>query len=176
MSETNALRDDRAGLTEEAAKAYEEALIGAPTIEDLLNLAVLYWQATDPGMASGGKLSPGFFELAAQRFPELLAVASSRYPTSTEVRFWSQYIAWADYGEALDIEACRRLLREDPKVLVPAMHIFALSQGREGRPEAEELLRQCREAGTSRARYVASVIEGVMKRVEFQSRQDPDRE
>ena len=48
------------------------------------------------------------------------------------------------------------------------MHVFALSRGERARPEAEELLRQCREEGTLRARYIASVIEGVMKCVEFQ--------
>lgn len=160
---------ERSGLIEEAARAYEEAMRGGETtIDALLNLAVLYWQATDPGMASAAvPLSAGFFERAARRCPDLLAEASDRYPGSAEVRFWTRYIAWAERGEVLGPESCRQWLREEPEVLEPAMHLFALTDGVEGRPEAERLLRRSREAGTFRGRYVASVIEAVLKRLEF---------
>jgi hypothetical protein len=72
---------------------------------------------------------------------------------------------WADLNEPFDIEDCRQLLREEPMELVPAMHVFALSQGKEAAAEAVDLLRSCRATGTTGARYVASVIEAVMKRV-----------
>jgi len=56
------------------------------------------------------------------------------------------------------------MLRDDPESLVPAMHVFAVSQGKEAKVEALEILRRCREDGTTRGRYVASVIEGVLRR------------
>lgn len=169
MTDSNASRLDRAGRTEEAARAYESAITrGEATVGDLLSLAVLYWQSTDPGVAAAESFGTDFFEQAGRRFPELLAEASRRDPVSTEVRFWRQYIAWAESGAEFGLEASQGLLREDPTVLEPARHVFALSRGERARPEAEELLRHCREEGTVRARYIASVIEGVMKRVEFQ--------
>lgn len=129
-----------------------------------MNLALLYWQATDPGMAAGKKLAPEFFAKAGSRLPKLLDEAKRRFPASTEARFWAKYIAWADLGEPLDTDECRRLLREDPTTLIPAMRLFATSQGKEAEAEAHELLRRCREDGTTGARYVVSVLEAVMKR------------
>jgi hypothetical protein len=166
MKLQDAVAADRKGELQLAAARYEEMLAaGEASLEVLLNLAVLYWQATDTGMAAAKKLSPDFLATAGRRFPELLAEAQRRFPTSTEPRFWRRYIAWADLGEPIGGDECRELLREDPAALVPAMHIFAASQGKEAEAEALELLRQCQEDGTTRARYVASVIQGVLKRV-----------
>jgi hypothetical protein len=160
-----ALAADRAGEIESAAALYEEVVAtGHSSLRVLLNLALLYWQATDPGMAAAKKLTPGFLATAGRRIPELLAEAQRRFPKSTEVRFWRLYIAWADLGEPLDSEECRRLLREDPAALAPAMHLSAAHEGHEAMAEAQELLRRCREDGTTGARYVVSVIEGVLKR------------
>jgi hypothetical protein len=165
MTLQDAVAADRKGELQLAAAGYEEVLAGGEaSLEVLLNLAVLYWQATDTGMAAAKKLSPDFLATAGQRFPELLAEAQRRYPASTEPRFWRRYIAWADLGEPFGGDECRELLREDPGALVPAMHLFAASQGKEGEAEALELLRRCQQHGTMRARYVASVIQGVLKR------------
>lgn len=165
MSLECALAADRAGLIEPASIEYEHALAaGDRSLTVLLNLALLYWQATDPGLAAGKNLAPVFFATAGQRFPELLNEAEQRFQDSTAARFWKRYIAWADLGEPLDGNECRRLLEEDPGTLVPAMWIFADSAGREAQAEAHELLRQCRQDGTTGARYVVSVIEGVMNR------------
>lgn len=165
MSVDDALSADRAGDLMGAASRYEELLAGgAATPDTLLNLAVLYWQATDPGMAAAQKLPPEFLAKAGERFPELLAEAEHRFPGRTEPRFWRRYIAWADLGEPLDGGECLELLREDPGSLVPAMHVFAVSQGKESEPEARELLQRCHADGTTRSRYMASVIEGVIRR------------
>ncbi len=165
MSLFKALAADRAGDIESAAAQYEELLkANDGSLQTLLNLAVLYWQATDFGLATAMNLSPGFMAVAGRRIPQLLAEAQRRFPESTEARFWKQYIAWADLGEQLNDEECRHLLREDPTALIPAMHLFAISCGSEAGAEASEVLRQCYRDGTTRARYVASVIEGVMKR------------
>ncbi len=166
MTLAEALEADRAGDLVGAARLYEEVLAesAAPPVEAFVNLAVLYWQSTDPGLAGAKKLSPDFFATAGRRFPELLAEAQRRFPTSTEPRFWSRYIAWADLGESFGSEECRELLYEDPSSLVPAMQIFAGSQGKEAEPEARELLHRAEAEGTTRARYVASVNRGVRKR------------
>jgi hypothetical protein len=165
MTLDDALRADRAGDLATAAAHYEELLArGDAQLETLVNLALLYWQATDPGMAAARKLPAGFFSHAAERFPKLLAEAERRFPTRTEPRFWRRYIAWADLGEPFGDEECLELLREDESSLVPAMCVFAGSEGRHAVGEARELLRQCRANPTTGARYVASVIEGVLKR------------
>jgi hypothetical protein len=164
MTLQDAVGADRKGELQLAAAGYEGVLAGGEaSLEVLLNLAVLYWQATDTGMAAAKKLNPDFLVTAGGRFPELLAEAQRRFPMSTEPRFWRRYIAWADLGEPFGGDECRELLREDPATLVPAMHLFAVSHGKEARAEALELLRRCNEDGTTRARYVASVIQGVLK-------------
>lgn len=165
MNLRDAVAADRTGDPPLAAARYEEMLAGGEaSLEVLVNLAVLYWQATDPGMAAGKKLSPDFLATAGRRIPELLAEAERRFPASTEPRFWRRYIAWAELDEPFSSDDCRDLLREDPAALVPAMVLFADSQGTEAEQQALELLRRCREDGTTRAQYVISVIEGVLKR------------
>jgi hypothetical protein len=164
MSFQEAIAADQRKDLQSAAAAYESVLAGGEgSLQALLNLAVLYWQATDIGLAAAKKLSPAFLATAGRRFPELLAEAHRRFPGSTEARFWQRYIAWADLGEPFSNDECRQLLREDPATLVPAMHLFAISQGKEAEAEASALLRQCRKEETTRARYVVSVIESVMK-------------
>lgn len=56
------------------------------------------------------------------------------------------------------------MLHEDPDSLVASMHVFAVSEGRSHRGEALRLLEDCKTHGTVRANYIASVIEGVLKR------------
>lgn len=165
MSLPEALAADRTGEIESAAAQYEKLLAaGDSSLLVQLNLVLLYWQATDIGLASAKKLSPDFLATAGRRFPQWLEEARRLFPESTEVRFWKQYIAWADLGENLESDYRRQLLREDPATLAPSMHLFATSRGNEAQAEAHELLRQCRDDGTTRARYVVSVLEGVMKR------------
>lgn len=165
MTSDDAVSADRAGQLRVAASRYEELLAsGVAPLETLLNLAVLYWQATDPGTAASQRLPPEFLATAGRRFPELLEEAERRFPMSSEARFWRRYIAWADLGETFGAEECLELLREDPASLVPALHAFAVSQGQEAEAEARELLQRCRAERTTRARYVASVVEGVLRR------------
>ena len=165
MSLSDAHAADRAGRVESAAARYEEVLAaGDHSLQVLLNLALLYWQATDTGLAAANNIGPDFLTRAGRRTPELLDEATQVYPGSTAARFWKRYIAWADLGEPLKVEECRQLLREDPAVLIPAMYVFVVSQGRDMKTEAHELLQRCHEDGTTGARYAVSVIEGVMRR------------
>lgn len=130
-----------------------------------MNLAVLYWQATDPGMAAAHRFDRAFLAKADRRCIELLDDACVRFAGHTEPRFWMRYIDWADLGEAFEAAECQRLLNEEPSCLVPAMHLFALSQGRQAEEPAMSLLARCRREGTTRASYIASVIEGVLHRL-----------
>ena len=159
-----AVAADRAGALVAAAAGYEAALAaGDATLELLVDLAVLYWQATDPGLAAAARLDRAWLARAAERFPALLAEAARRFPARSEPRFWQQYIAWADLGEPFDRAACRGLLDEDPSTLVPALYLFAASRGAEAADQAAALLAACRAEGTTRARYVAQVIESVQR-------------
>lgn len=165
MSLREAIVADRRGDLASAANQYEQARTqGRPTLQVLLDLAVLYWQTTDVGLAGEQELTPDFLATAATRFPTLLAEAQRRFPESTAPRFWQKYIAWADLGEPFAAHECLGLLREVPSELEPAMHAFAVSQATLAQAEAAMLLRECREAETTRSRYVTSVIEGVMRR------------
>jgi hypothetical protein len=129
------------------------------------NLAVLYWQATDFGLSTAKQLDPAFVTIASQRSHALLAEAAATFPGSTEVRFWGKYIEWASWGGNSPREdECRGLLLEDPTTLAPAMHVFAQSEGMRCEPEALQRLEQCREEATTRAGYIASVIEGALGR------------
>lgn len=165
MSLADAIRADREGRLEEAATLYEAALAaGESTLQGFLNLALLYWQATDYGLSTAKGLNPSFVAQAGQRFRELLSEGGKAYPQSTEIRFWLKYIPWADLGQEFPPEECRRLLLDDPSVLTPVLYLFNPSQGEEFRAEAIELLGRCREDGTIRAQYIASVLEGILKR------------
>ena len=120
MTLSEALEADRQGQIEQAATRYELLLSeGPPTLVVLLNLAVLYWQATDPGLAAAKRLTPEFLARASSRFPELLTEAERSFPRNAEARFWRRYIRWADLGEPFSREECQQLLREDPSTLVP---------------------------------------------------------
>lgn len=164
MSLVDALEADRAGEIELAAAHYEKVLLaGDASLVALVNLALLYWQATDPGLAATKKLRPSFLAIAGRRIPELLDEAQRRFPHSTEVRFWKRYIAWADLGEKLDSAYCRQLLQEDPTTPAPALYLFSTSDGDEAVTEAHELLGACHRSGTTGARYTASVIESTLR-------------
>ena len=164
MTLTEARAAEREGRDEDAADLYERALAGGRQRDAMLDLAVLYWQATDYGYLAAKKLRAEFVSRAGKRFPELLREAASAFPDSTEVEFWCRYIEWTDFGGPAPTNACAELLARDPTTLAPAMHLFSVSQGRQCRSEASALLRASEGLGTARARYVVSVIDGVLRR------------
>ncbi len=152
-----ALAADCAGETELAADLYEEALASrAQSVETLLDIAILYWQATDPGHR---EFRAGFLERADARCEQILDQARLAFPENTEVEFWQRYIHWADLGEVLTIEDCRKLLQRDPTTLLPAMFIWMQTLGRECVEQVSMLRREYGKCRTARARYVTSVIE-----------------
>lgn len=162
MSLDSARLADRSGDLQVAAREYEACVVEGGAIDAYVNLAVLYWQTTDFGFSTAAKLTPTFIAQAGRRFPELLTEAHLRFPGSTEVEFWDHYVRWADLGEDFALDTCRHLLERDPATLVPAMFLFA--QTGECKEQAMELAARCRADGTTRARYIVSVVEGVLKR------------
>lgn len=167
MSLSLAVMADSEGRMQDAAQAYEDVLRSDPTdLDATINLAVLYWQATDYGMSASRQLPVEFVALAGRRLRELLGQASQRFGGRPEVTFWTKYIAWSDFGEETPLDECRNLLRDHPQYLEPAMLLFAQSAGSEAQEEAMELLAKC-SVQTTRCRYIASVINGVLKRQKF---------
>lgn len=166
MTFADAIAADRDGRTQDAAVAYEDALAADPRdLTSLLNLAVLYWQATDYGTSATAHLGPDFVGHAGRRFRELLETARQQFPDRPEPLFWSKYIAWTDLGEPFDVTVCRQLLRTYPDYLEPAMALFSMSSGGESESDAIRLLERCNEDRTARSRYLASVINGVLRRL-----------
>ncbi len=169
MSIKDAIEADRSGDFEAAAELYERIIqSGASSFRVLVDLAILYWQATDPGVAAGHGLSAEFMNRAAIRKERLLDEAIRSFPNCNEAQFWKRYIAWADMGEPLSIKECEGLLRDDRAGIVPAMFIFMASGCDRMIPAARQLLRQSRREGTAKARYVASVIEASARRAKLQ--------
>jgi hypothetical protein len=112
MTIAAALAADRAGRIEEAAQLYEQAVAAsASPLFVLMNLAILYWQATDYGFSTGNHLAHDFVARAGRRFGEGLGEAARRFPQSAEPRFWQKYIAWADLGKPrlLAVNATNRM-------------------------------------------------------------------
>lgn len=134
----NALSLDRDDdHTQEAAAAYEELLaVDATNLEALLNLVVLYWQATN----SGTSFPVAFLKHAGARTHELLRLAGERCPNSPAVKFWQKYIAWAELGEPFDVEECRRILRIDPQYTEPAFYLLSQNADDDVKPLAQGLL------------------------------------
>lgn len=166
MNLQEALEADRLANIMDAAAKYETLIEeGDARSIVIVNLSVLYWQSTDFGTVAAYNLPAEFVSLAGTRSRELLAMLLENEPTSLEGRFWSSYIAWADLGEQVDAEQCRRSLRDSPDYLEPAMYLYAASNGTEAAALAAELLAQSRAQQTVRSRYVTSVIEGVDARL-----------
>jgi hypothetical protein len=83
MTFAEALEADRSEENERAARLYEDTYRAGSELELLINLAVLYWQATDPGLAAVKHLSRDFLALAFRRTRELLRDAEQLYPLSS---------------------------------------------------------------------------------------------
>jgi hypothetical protein len=165
MMLTEALTADGEGRTQDAASAYEAALLSNPLdLVATMNLVVLYWHATDYGVSATEHLPREFIALAGNRFRELLEAARVRFPDRPEVLFWTRYIAWADLGEPFEPAECRKLLFDHPEYLEPVFVLFARSAGVEAEAEAMQLLDRCSKEQTTRCRYIVSVIRGVLKR------------
>ena len=158
-----ALEADRAGQIVRALELYEEAAEAEPSLDMLVNMAVLYWQVTDYGFWTGHHLPSELVGVAGARIFQILDLAQSRFPGSPQVEFWRKYIAWADLGEPFELDDCRRILKQHPGYLEPLAYLFSVTEGQEGRDLVPALLEQAQRQGTQRSRYVTSVVESVVR-------------
>jgi hypothetical protein len=162
---------DREGRVEDAAVLYEEALAGGPIpLDATLDLAVLYWCATDYGFILSHRLPVEFLPRAQMRHREVLAEAARLFPGRVEVEFWRRYVAYVDRGEALVVEEARRWRRAHPQYLEPAAFVYLASQGTDAAEDARALVVRAREDPTTRKRYLASVVDAVNARNARRSR------
>jgi hypothetical protein len=163
MTYDEAVRIDEQGKLAEAAMAYEKYLESNPSdVEAILDLAFVYWQATDGGVAADQHLPMSFLDLAEARWKQLFRQAKEFHPERSDVAFWEKYILWADLGEPLEENECREFLRRQPQYPDPGFALFSWSGGTEAREAAQQLLRRCSTSSTTRCRYIVSVIESTL--------------
>lgn len=155
-----ALELDRMGKNPvEIASAYEEVIAkpDAP-LEGFLNLIVLYFQCLDGGYLSYHNLNNKFVEKAGIRINELFSIAETKFGKSPESEFWRCYINYIYLGEPTFTDTCKRLLTTS-ETLLPYLHLFMESQGKNYKAEMKALYEQVKEGDTERKRYIKSVLE-----------------
>lgn len=142
----------------EAAEAYERA-IGESNegSEPYLNVAVIYLQCADPGYAAFHHLSPAVTAHAERRFFELLEQAHKRFPNDGEARFWRLYYDFVHLG-GNDFTDEALAIARDTNTLVPFFYLFTRPGGERYRDQALNLYRMVNRGGTTRDRYIASVL------------------
>lgn len=159
MSAADAIRAESAGRIEEAAEFYELSLRDHVDLDTLINLIVLYWQVTDPGVAAAQRYPPAFHAKAATRLRYWLGYLSASFPHEPKAKFWKKFIEWADLGAPFSQDECRKMLAGDPDYREPAMFLYMTSQGRECANEAIELYLDTENSETTRSRHIRSIVE-----------------
>jgi hypothetical protein len=156
-----AVEADVSGDIRLAIDLYEELVVSAEaTIRDYVNLAFLYWQCTEFGFASAMKLDEDFIARSEQRHVDMLGEAEERFGPNPEVQFWRRYLAWAYLGEPDFTVEAKRMLAEG--VTAAAFYLFTVSDGKECRDEALDILEAARSVPTHMSKYVASIIESTL--------------
>jgi len=143
----------------EAAWAYERAIAtGQAELAAFLDLAVLYFYATDFGMLSHHHLSDGFAQAAWERSFQVLDEAEQRFGPNTEIAFWRRYFPYVRLGEPPFVEECEAIASTGSS-LVPYFHLYAASGGDVHREQAAELYKAVKPARTSRQRWIKNVLD-----------------
>lgn len=162
MSFSEAVRADRDERIEEAARLYEEVLQNSDAgLEPMLNLIVLYWESSSMGFYAAHHLPDAFVDQANRRYRELIPQALRKFPEEPALSFWARYIACIDEGMEFSDNDALAMRNKHTDCLEP--EILILQDGQTS-PAAQTLLDRCRMEGTVRAKYVAAVLEGIMKR------------
>lgn len=156
---------DRRERYEEAADLYEAVIAAGDRSSDvLLDLAGVYWEATDPGIAAARHTSAELMSRAGSRLRSILEEAVRLYSDNDEVCFWKKYIEWADLGEPLTREECLEMLRRSPDSLAPVLFLLSDDDIEPYAEQAQHLLELARARGTARDRYARLLLEGYLKR------------
>jgi hypothetical protein len=168
VSETMEQNEIKAVMTIQAADQYEELILREDgTLEDYLNLAVLYWQSAEPGFLSSSRADIDFIKRAGRRYREVLDAAEKTFPGSPEIDFWRRYCDLIFLGEPFPLPECTKLLGGSTSTLVPWFFVYSSSGGKEGEKQARDLLALCSADPTLRNRYIISVIESISKMREW---------
>jgi hypothetical protein len=146
-----------------AINNFEAALqANSVTVEDLLDLAVLYMECGDLGFTSHHRIPKSVEDIAFPRAMEVIALARSRFPESADVEFWGLYIPWAVLGAPWPDEAALLSL-VDAGALSPYLCLVQSTGSIEDESGAARLLAAVQHARTTRGRYVRSVLESALR-------------
>ena len=150
---------------EAAASKYESVLTDpdAP-IEAFINLAFIYWESTDYGFNAAHHLSPEFIQRAAHRYRQILAEARGRFGDNPEISFWEKYFDYVSLGEPPFVDDCYTWLRQGNAPEAIYVHLFAELRDPRHIPHLYSLLRQSENMPTTKNRYIAGVIQALLKR------------
>lgn len=89
----------------EAIEAYEKYFVeGNPTLNDYIDLAVIYHDAQRGGFCLSLDLDTQSLDRFDKRFTQLLDEAEKKYGTCTEIDFWRKYTNWVHLGEPFNCE------------------------------------------------------------------------
>jgi hypothetical protein len=150
------------------ADGYEAIVAqGNAPVEVYINLAVLYWQCTEPGFLVSTNFNLTFFKRAGERYPEVLNEAARKYAQHSEVQFWQLYCDYITLGNPPFEEQCIALTKHPDCPLVPYFYLFSARQGQAYQEEATRLLDCCRASLSLKSCYIISVIAGVQMRLQF---------
>ncbi len=166
---------DRARLLDErddiigAAAAYEELLSSREaSVEDLIELALVYWRTADSGVAAG-KGIPLELELHARmRLEQVLAEAVRQDPTNCEANFWAMYSTFIMYKQPEHDEIDALLDSIDNRCEGAFATMWRVGRGdRAEIPAAQSILAQADILRkTSKGRYIARITQASVKAIE----------
>ena len=123
-----AIEEDIAEHFIEAADLYEQVIAAqdAPQ-EAFVNLAVLYWNGTDPGTPLNDL---AFILRCGQRYNEVLQEASRRFSDDCEINFWIFYCDFIPLGNSMFREECQALVASSScHSLVPYFYLYGFMEG-----------------------------------------------
>jgi len=158
----SALAFDASDNPVEAANAYEEAIKQEDVgLDAFMNLAVLYFECTDPGYFCAKKLDQEFINRASAGMFRVLEQSYTRFGHQPEALFWKLYFDWFSKFADPRYDDCRQLAKATP---VACLHLLGEPDGKAycepglTVPQAEALLQAVKSRKTVRERYIDSVV------------------
>jgi hypothetical protein len=165
-----ALEFDALDLPVQAANAYEEAIGSEQAdLSAYMNLAVLYFESTDPGYAAAKKLDPEFTARASAGMYRVLRLATRRFGSYPEAAFWNIYFNWFSKYDDPNFDEARELAKKTP---IAYLHLLGAPDGKRYLKQARGLLENVKKRRTVRERYIDSVVRS---RIEMISGAVPDK-
>lgn len=154
----SALAADARGDLLAAFEAYGPCLSSQEaTLEQHLDAAIVCLQLCEPGKIARLHLDGDAVERAWKRLNEILAIAEVRFGGHPEVGFWKYYVQFHFLGGGADKEYALACVA-DGETTIPYFHLFALSDNKEFRVEAEALYQHMKDGKTARQRYVCEFL------------------